>query len=164
MNKNILLIFLLLTASTILYSCSGGLEPIGEKGKSYLTGTITYINGKDGWMPADSVIAVRVAAFKQFPSENIIAEVLIGNAVFTDTLPRFVDNAVFSLEIEEPPVNLSYIVVVLQYDEIITSQMPIGVYTLTGDKTKPDSLDIEIGKTYNIEIEVDFNNLPPMPF
>ena len=60
---------------------------------------------------------------------------------------------------------MKYIVVTKQADSVlITNQKVIGVYTQTGDKTKPSSFFIEKGKINYVDIFVDFNNLPPQPF
>ena len=150
----------------MLFGCDEGLAPKKVTEKSFLTGTIVYVGGKDAW-PTDSVIAVRVASFINYPftdSLGIINEILNGNAYFTvESLPLFVDSTNFSIEITKPPVLLKYIAVARQLDSNIASQQVIGVYTLSGDKTKPSTLLIEEGKTYNIRIEVDYKNLPPQP-
>jgi hypothetical protein len=157
--------FLLIIFVFFVISCDGGLEPLPLNQKTMLNGTIKYIKGKDYWPPIDSVIAVRVVAFKKLPDSSIIGEIINGNAYFTpDPLPMNVDSSNFSFEIKDAPVNLVYIAVVQQLDSIITSQKVIGIYSITGDKTKPSQLSVEKGKTLNINIDVDFDNLPPMPF
>lgn len=160
MKKLIIIIFAIL-----LFSCEGGLEPPAQSGKSYLSGTLIFADGKNNWPPVDSLFGIRIAAFKKFPSENILTEIVAGNAYFdVNSLPLYVDSAKFSLEITNPPVNLVYIIAVQQYDSSITSQRVVGVYSLDENNTTHDSLMIEPGRTYNITIPVDFDNLPPMPF
>jgi hypothetical protein len=149
-----------------LLGCDEGLAPKQLKEKSFLTGTLIFVGGKKEWSP-DSMLAVRVAAFKIYPftgTYGIMEEIINGNAYFTpESLPLFVDSTTFSIEITNPPVLLKYIGVARQLDSNIFNQQVIGVYTETGDKTKPSTLLIEEGKTYNIRIEVDFKNLPPQP-
>ncbi len=146
-------------------SCDGGLEPLSKDKRSYLNIGIKYINGKNNWPPKDSVIAIRAVAFKKFPDSSIIIDVLQGNAYFTfESLPLFVDSASTTFEILDAPVKLYYIAIVQQYDSLITSQRVIGVYSKSGNKNEFSDLYIEQGKNYNILIEVDFDNLPPMPF
>ncbi|MBM2815511.1 MAG: hypothetical protein HW421_2273 [Ignavibacteria bacterium] len=149
-----------------LMSCNGGLAPepaVSEK-KSLITGTLKFIGGKNSWPPSDSVKDIRVVAFKNYPPGDIITEILRQNASFTiNSLPFFVDSATFTIEVLNPPVTFRYIAAAQQYDSI-TNWHAIGVYTKTGDKTKPDTLLIEKGKIYYIEIFVDFKNLPPQPF
>jgi hypothetical protein len=146
--------------------CNEGLAPKQASQKSYLNGTLIFKGGKDPW-PQDSVIAVRVAAFKNYPfsgSSGIMQEILNGNAYFTpESLPLFVDSASFSIEITSPPVLLKYIGAALQLDSNILDQRVIGVYTESGDNTHPSTIFVEEGKTYDIRIMIDFNKLPPQP-
>ncbi|MBX3043567.1 MAG: hypothetical protein KIT33_03360 [Candidatus Kapabacteria bacterium] len=163
-NKILSLIFSV-TILFIVSSCDGGLAPRKESDKSVLNGKIKFVKGNDNWPPEDSVFAIRAAAFKEMPDSNIILAILGGNAYFTgESLPMYQDSINFTFDITEAPVNLVYIVAVWQYTPDILSQRVIGVYTETGDKTKASQLMIEKGNTYNIEIEVDFDDLPPMPF
>jgi len=162
-SKILLGIFLILP---ILYSCQEGLEPPPTEDRSYIGGKITFIGGNDSWPSADSVHAVRVVAFKDYPPKDILTELLTGNAYFTmESLPFFVDTASFSIEIPETPVVFEYIAVALQYTNELTSQLAIGVYTLSGDKLQPSPVELNKGQRItNIDIEVDFNDLPPQPF
>ncbi len=163
MTKIILIIFFLLIP--ILESCDGGLAPPPESDKAFLNGTIRFVNGKDNWPVKDSVIAIRAAAFKKMPDQDIILSILNGDAYFTgESLPLFVDSVNFNFEIKDAPIELVYIVAVQQYSADILSQRVIGVYTLSGNKNQASSIMIENGKEYNITIDVDFNDLPPMPF
>ncbi len=150
----------------MLIGCDEGLAPKKVSEKSFLSGTLIFVGGKSAW-PPDSITAVRVAAFINYPftgSNGIMEEILKGNAYLTmESLPLYIDSANFSIEITKPPVLLKYIGVARQLDSNISSQQVIGIYTETGDKTKPSSLMIELGKSYNIRIEVDFKNLPPQP-
>jgi hypothetical protein len=150
----------------LFYSCQEGLEPPPPEQKSFIGGKITFIGGSDNWPPEDSVYAVRVVAFKDYPPQDIITELISGNAYFTlESLPFFVDTATFSIEIPETPVTFQYIAVALQYTDDIMTQRAIGVYTLTGDKTQPSQVELNTGERINdLDIEVDFNDLPPQPF
>ncbi len=152
----------------LLVSCDEGLNPGTNRNiatRAFLTGNIYFVDGKEGWPPTDSVFAVRVVAFKNYPPTDIINEILSGNAFFTfNSLPLFVDSAFFSIEIKDTPVELKYIVVAQQYSDTITAQRAIGVYTETGDKTRPSSIKLFPGDSIFIKIEVDFSNLPPQPF
>lgn len=152
----------------ILLGCDGGLNPensSGVTGKTILHGRIIYKGGPSAWPAKDSVFAIRAVAFKTYPPKDILNEVISGNAYFTlETLPLFVDSSDFELEIPDAPVSLKYIAIAQQYTDSITSQKAVGVYTLSGDNTKPSAIAVEKGRTYNIRINVDFSNLPPQPF
>ncbi len=155
----------------LIVSCNEGLEPNNSHspiGKTYLTGTLRYKDGKDNWKFAkDSIVSIRVVAFKHYPdSSGILRDILSGNAFFTpNSLPFFVDSSFYSIEIPELPVEIVYIGVAQQYGGDITKQQRvIGVYSITGDNTKPSSLTIEKDKINRADISIDFENLPPQPF
>lgn len=152
----------------ILISCDGGLNPensIIKSGKAILKGTIIYKGGIESWVNADSVYGIRVVAFKKFPPDDVIQEILIGNAYFTlESLPLFVDSSSFEIEISDAPSDLQYIAVAQQFADSITAQRVVGIYSQSGDNTKPSVLRVEPQKSYFIRIDVDFNNLPPQPF
>lgn len=149
----------------LLQACDSGLAPKPIEEKTFLNGTLHFIKGVDNWPPADSLFGIRVAAFKSMPDENIIQSIISGEAYFTpESLGKNADTLNFSIEISDAPVNLVYIVAVQQYELDITSQRVIGVYTTTGDKTKNSELTVEKGKIYDIDIDIDFDDLPPMPF
>ena len=145
----------------LLFACDGGLAPRDPEAKSFLNGKIIFLNKST----PDSIVAIRAAAFKKIPDSSIINDVLSGNAYFNfESLPLDKDTVEFSFEVVDAPVKLHYIAAVMQYDTSLFSQKVVGVYTETGDKNKYSSLTIERGRTYNIQIEVDFKNLPPNPF
>jgi hypothetical protein len=167
MKQNII-IYINIILSLILYSCDMGLAPKEPAKKSYISGEISYKGGKDKWPPADSVFEIRLVAFKNYPlsdSSSILRELTDGNAYFTlDTLPRFVEKSYYSLEINDPPVLLKYIAVAQRYGNLFQWRV-IGVYTESGDNLKPSSLLVNPGDSLkNINIQVDFQNLPPQPF
>jgi hypothetical protein len=152
----------------ILISCHEGLSPEDNDNKpntAKLEGTVYFKGGTAEWPPEDSVKAVRIVAFKNFPPKDVIYEILSGNAYFTLTsVPLFGDSANFSIDITATPVLLNYIAAAQQYTDSITAQKVIGIYSETLDNQKPSILSIEGGKTYRINIYVDWKNLPPQPF
>ncbi|MFC2130493.1 hypothetical protein ACFLSQ_03585 [Bacteroidota bacterium] len=167
--KNIYNIFTVILFFVTI-SCQDGLAPKNTEDiqtKSYISGMIKYVGGINRFPDSSKVFGIYVVAFKEYPkdSSGIIAEILKGNAFLKfESQPYPVDSSEFSIEFSEPPVNIEYIVVAMQTDSSIESQMAIGVFTETGDNTKPTEILIEKGKTYYIDITVDFDNLPPQPF
>ncbi len=168
LTYNLLFIFSIIIG---LASCNAGLEPNNSHspiGKTYLSGTVTYKGGKDNWKFAkDSIVAIRVVAFKNLPdSSGILNDILAGNAFFTpESLPFFVDSSSYSIEITTLPVDIRYIGVAQQYGiDLTKKQRVIGIYTLSGDNTKPSSITVEKNKINRADIFVDFENLPPQPF
>lgn len=163
MNKLSLFVTLALLF-TVLASCDKGLSPPPIILKSSISGMITYVNGKDKWPPSDSVLDIRVAMFKVYPPQDILTEVLSGNALFTDSLPRFVDSASYLIEIPNPPEEIKYIVVAQQFGSILDWKA-VGVYTVNGNVNEPSSILVEPGIDYkDINIKVNFDSLPPQPF
>ncbi len=149
----------------VLTACNEGLTPPEKEQQTFLNGTVHFINGISNWPPEDSCKAVRIVAFKNYPPQDIIKELSEGNAYFTmNSLPLFVDSSSFSLEIKNAPVELKYIVAAMQFTNDITSQKVIGVWSLNENKFEPSSINIEKGKSYSINIDIDFSNLPPQPF
>lgn len=156
---------LLFIAFLFLISCDGGLKPEPDA-TSYLKGTVRFVDDNENWISRDSIFDLRVVAFKNFPPQDILQEVLTGNAYFTlDSLPYYVNEATFSIEISDAPVTIEYVAVALQYGEnISTDWLAVGVYTESGDKTQNSSVQLGKGETKEIVIDVDFNDLPPQPF
>ncbi len=146
----------------LLSSCNDGLSPQLEQ-KAILQGTIIYQSGINSWPPQDSLKDLRVVAFKHFPPQNIIEEILSGSAYYTqETLPFFVDSSHFAIEIPDAPVLLQYIAVAQEYGGLMDWRV-IGVYK-AGNSDTASILSINKSETKNITISVDFNNLPPQPF
>ena len=155
-------IILFISTLLVFNSCDKGLEPPAAVSSAFLTGKVKFIND---WPPQDSVLGVRVGAFKTLPSQNLIQEVIDGNALFDlNPLGYNLDSAEFQFEIDELPIELKYIVVAWQYETELTKQRVVGVYNIENDKTKPATINLNYGETKNIEIEVDWNEFPPQPF
>ncbi len=156
---------------SLLISCQEGLKPDIENSteiKSKLNGRIIYKGGKEKFPDSSKCFGIYVVAFKSFPrdSANIINEILSGNAYLKfESLPYPADSSDFDIEIPDPPVNIEYLVVAMQTDSVnIQSQRAIGVYTETGDNTKPSTIKILPRDSIFVKIFVDFDNLPPQPF
>ena len=147
----------------ILISCQEGLEPKLIP-NSFIGGKITFKGGGDSW--PDSVVALRVVAFKNDNPEVFFEEIANGNAyVDFASLPTRVDSTSWILNIPDPPVELKYIAVALQPTADILTQIVVGVDTISGDKTQPSWVNVKIGDSFNnLNIEVDFDDLPPQPF
>lgn len=162
--------FLSLLLTFIASSCQEGLAPVGKVNlNSYINGIIRYVGGKAKFPDSSQVFGIYAAAFKKFPSDSggIINEILKGNVYLKlESLPYPADSSEFSLEIPyaDAPVNIEYIVIAMQTGSSIQSQKAIGVFTESGDNTKPSQIFVEKGRTYNINIKVDFDSLPPQPF
>ena len=149
----------------LLAACDGGLEPAE---KPVIAGVVTFKGGGDSWPPADSVKEVRIVAFRVYPPQDIISEVLNERAYFTQqSLPLFADTASYSIELPNPPPGrIAAVVAALRFgDNIMADWRVIGLYTTSGDNSTPSPLDLTGSAAQrNIHITVDFDNLPPQPF
>ena len=146
-----------------------GLEPapLIEPG---FGGVIFYVN----WPPLDSLKDLRLVAFREFPPQNIFAEVINGRAyVFPRIeesqlrvralLPYFVDSTSYDFRV--PPGRYAYIAVAQQYgDSLFRDWRAVGQYDLDSDLTIPSELEVS-DNTFvsNVDILVDFSDPPPTP-
>jgi hypothetical protein len=149
--------------------CEHGLSPSDArqipKDVTGISGVIIYKN----WPSLDSLKNLRLVAFRNFPPQNILAEVLSGQAVVyppIDTSAHLLYNVAFE-EYTMPlaPDTFKYIVVAQQYgDNLVTDWRAVGQYDTDTDSL-PTSIIIEENSLLeNININVDFKNLPIQPF
>lgn len=164
---------------THLTACDGGLIPPDEVVPTQIVGTIRYVGG---WPPAvnpmtrDTVLNIRVAAFRDFPPQNIVTDVLAGRAYFTpsalsldSSLTRFVDASSYSIIIPENNLatEIRYVAVAMLVRSqflVPSSWRIIGVYTITGNQAQPGTIRITPNTIHRADITVDFRNPPPQPF
>ena len=162
--KNILSIILLV----FLVSCDPGLTlPQGEK--PGIAGTITF---QGPWPPADSLHDLRIIASPIFPIDtaktNLMFLVLQGviqvyPALAESGLPFNV--ASITYEFPLPRGEYKYVAVFQQYASSLVAWRPVGVYTGGKPGFKPVSIKIDGTELIrDISIDVDFRNLPPLPF
>jgi hypothetical protein len=147
--------------------CDHGLAP-PESSPVEITGirgSISYSH----WPPADSLIDLRLVIFKTYPPDNILNEVISGNAVVypglsESHLPFNVTNTEYTVPL--PAGVYDYVVVAHQYGRNITKDWQVvGQYDTTPADSLPTAISVEEGKLLkNINIDVDFHNLPAQPF
>ncbi len=169
----------LLAMVCLLSACNSGLQPPAELPPTQIAGTIRYVGG---WPPTvnpitrDSVLNIRVAAFRDFPPQNIVTDVLAGRAYFTpsalsldSSLARFVDASSYSIIIPDnnPATEIRYVAVAMLVRSLFlvpASWRIIGVYTATGNQAQPGTIRIIPNTLHRADITVDFRNPPPQPF
>ena len=155
---------ILLTLSFLIilisWGCSEGLAPIEPE---YIRGTVRFVNDIDSWPPPDSLIELRVVFFQRYPQDStgIVAE--FKYLEFTDTLETYTDSSTFTYEIIKAPIVYEYVAVAQNYGAWYEWKV-VGVYSISGNPEQYSRLEIEEGRSYDIDITVDFNNLPPQPF
>ncbi len=148
------------------FACDHGLAPpTGDQANiSGISGIITYEN----W-PADSLYDLRLTIFKNYPPEDILTEVIYGRATVypglsSPGLETYVNRTEFIVELS--PGIYEYVAVAQQYGENVgTDWRAVGQYdTLTADDL-PTVITVNADQLLeNINIHVDFDNLPPQPF
>ena len=155
---------LILVIAAGLSACEDhGLQPISESATPGFSGVIRI---RSVWPPADSVRDLRIAAFRRYPPQDILTEVVSGTAVFSEELPYGVDSIPYRVQSEAMNGVYGYVVVAQNYGPDPFQQWKaVGVYTLSGDVTVPSGIDLGTGRFLRgIDVEVDFINLPPQPF
>ncbi|MFZ1729251.1 MAG: hypothetical protein WAV84_03885 [Bacteroidota bacterium] len=139
------------------------MSPITEAETPGFSGTITI---RSTWPPQDSVRDLRIAAFRNYPPKDILSEIIEGSAVFSDELPYGAQSIEYRVQSASLSGPYAYVVVAQNYGPDPFQQWrAVGVFAITGDFTKPTTIDLGIGLFLReINVEVDFINLPPQPF
>lgn len=164
--QRILFYIILSYVSLFFISCNEGLSPPKVDETTVIKGKITFTSGLNSWPSLDSLKDLRVAFFENYPdSANILNDFVTENLTFTaDTLPHFVESYEFTQIVKKVPTEFHYICVVQNYAGILDWKV-IGLYSVNDDNITPKKLIIDKAGTYeNININVNFNNLPPQPF
>jgi hypothetical protein len=157
----------------LLAGCNEGIQappevPAGSTpGATGFSGVITYKN----WPPADSLVDLRLVAFKKFPPGDILTEVLQDSAVVypplgsTSNLPFNVDTTHY---FAPTPAGASYryVVVAQRFDKNnLLAWRAVGQYDLDTNLAVPSPIQVPPDDTLlHVDINVDFNHLPPQPF
>ena len=155
----------LLSGILIFSRCDHGLSPADATVVTGISGEITY---EDNWPPADSLKDLRLVAFKKFPPRNIVLEVLSGEAIVyppidSASLQFYVTSQEYSMEL--PPDTFEYIVVAQRYgDDVFNDWRAVGQYDTDEDSLPTPIILKENTFLKNINIHVDFENLPIQPF
>ncbi len=159
-------IFLIIVFSFCVLTCDHGIAPPDiSKPKTGISGTIYYSN----WAAADTVYLLKTVFFKTFPPASIVGDIISGEAVTYPTvleegLP--IEDSSTQYEIELEPGTIAYISVAQQWGPIIfTDWRSVGQYDITPADTLPSSVTVfQDSMLQNIDIFVDFNDLPIQPF
>jgi len=151
--------YILLCGFLSCWGCAGGLDPTNVPTVSRISGTVTFVGGQEAWPPADSVIDLRVAAFKTYPPVSVSGNV-------EQRLKYRVQSQIYSLEIWKVPIEFPYIVVMQQFgSDVDKDWRVIGVFTRTGDVNLPSAVKVNEGQVFNnIDIIGNFSILPTYPF
>jgi hypothetical protein len=150
-------------------SCESGLEPISSTA-TYMRGTISYTGDSTTFPRKDSLLDLRVVAFREIPRDtNVLLTILSGNAVFTSQ--SLLDLTSYNLDIVIPDslanngVTYKYICVAQRYGANINSDWRVvSIYSTTGNN-EPASINFKRGtQRSNVNFTIDWRKIPPQPF
>ncbi|MBU3742749.1 MAG: hypothetical protein FGM24_10785 [Candidatus Kapabacteria bacterium] len=166
--KTLLAVLMSVCTIVVLSSCDGGLEPYPiPPDFTGFRGTVYFAGDSAAW-PTDSIYNLVVVAFEEKPDSvgDILPAVLGGRAVFSKSMPLFVDSATYEIELPaDRERTFRYVVVGMQDGPAITQDWTmLSIHAVDNDPLRPDSVTIVPGKTTIIDFNVDFSNLPPQPF
>lgn len=149
-------------------SCDPGLTLPGSE-KPGFGGTITF-TGK--WPPVDSLKDLRIIASPIFPVDTTMTNLmfLVFNGIIQvypplneASLPMNIST--LDYEFNLPVGTYKYAAVFQRYSESLLAWKPVGVYTGGKPGFIPEPITIALGQFHQgIDISVDFNKLPPLPF
>ncbi len=149
-------------------SCNEGLAPSGTPAQALgaFSGTIRFIN----WDSAGTVVDLRLVAFKTFPPNDILQEVIQGRAFVFPPLgagqlvPVGTDSLVYTVMLSAGVYE--YVAVAQQFGpDVMADWRPVGQYDPDSDPTVPTAIMVSTADTLaDVNIMVDFDNLPPPPF
>jgi len=149
-------------------ACDHGLAPddANEDLRTGIRGLITYT----GTWPADSLIFdLRLVVFQNIPADSsqIISDVVQGKAFIypenlAESLPFGVSMTPYEMTLE--PGFYEYIVIAQQYGSILQWRL-VGQYDTSPGDSLPTGINvIENSMLNNIDIRVDWDNPPVLPF
>ncbi len=171
MKRTLAVAVRLAALALLLPGCNEELGPLNAD--SGFSGVLRFRN----WPPADSNFEMRLIVFEDVPTDSagIIPTLLAGKAAIwpaagqdfptmIDSLPyEFTERTGTNLHVK----NYNYVAVVWQYgSNVLLDWRPAGVYTAGAPNTSPPvPLRVVLHRIIpNIDILVDFHNLPPIPW
>ncbi len=151
-------------------SCNEELGPSNEP--SGFSGVLYFAN----WPSPDSVREMRLIVFDTVPTDSaqILTSLLAGQAAIWppagEQFPMFRDSVHYEFTTKRGTnlqvKNYQYVAVVFQYGPSVLTDWAIGgVYTVPGTAFTPAPLRVLLHRVQpNVDIYVDFHNLPPRPW
>jgi len=163
---------ILVATGLAIFGCSHGLAPTQAPAvQTGFGGTIRFVSP---WPhpPVDSVYDIRVVAFPDYPIPDILGDVETGRAkvypsITADTaLPLFLDSLTYSYVLDSSST-FQYVVVAMRDSSNLFSNSSwkvVGTYGYSHGVGEPKSVTIPANKfVTGINIDVDFQNVPPTP-
>lgn len=149
---------LLLTIAFSVSVCEHGLVPPDEPPKGQIKGAIHYLGTLDSWPPADSLADLRFVAMRFIPQDTTDFLLRFNEIVFSDPLQLNVTSDSFTVD-KVPVGTFVYSGVAQHYDaDLLYAWRPVGLYVENGG-----IFLVRADETVEIDVNVDFRNLPPFP-
>jgi len=151
----------------LLVACNHGIAPTGTPSEPENPGGISGHIYYQNWPPPADVKNLKLIVFLEFPPDDIFSEVQTGRAIvhpseFSESLPQFVDSSFYLLQLD--PGTYEYVVIAQQYDGLFDWRA-VGQYDTTPTDSLPSPVTVISDSILpDIDIFVDFNNLPIQPF
>lgn len=163
----------------VLSGCGKGLGPIEET--TGFSGVISYKN----WPPADSILELRIVAFEEYPADSasIFQTLLSERAAIYPHVTTGVALSRQILGVRDPMADTihyeffkegtvlkertyNYIVLAWRYGpNYFADWSPAGVFTFNPGSFEPAPVIVRAGRMReDVNITVDFHNLPPKPW
>ncbi|MFN0157889.1 MAG: hypothetical protein ACKVRP_07440 [Bacteroidota bacterium] len=160
---------LLLPTALLFVSCNEGLSPSSTTPPTP-TGNVSGVVRFTNWDSAGTVVDIRLVLFRNFPPNDIVGEVIGGQAVVYPVLgagalvPFGADSIQYNLELAVG--TYQYVAIAQQFGpNNLADWRAVGQYDLDTNLTVPTSIVITVDDTTSgIDVNVDFDNLPPPPF
>ncbi len=139
-----------------LISCEGGLAPIEQEPEPFgvIVGTVTYTGD---WPPPNELQELVFVPLPFKPQTFLEVILDLDNVRFSDRLQFNVDEDTFVIDEIENGTYIYNIIANQFGPNVFSDWRPLGVYT------ENDGVITVEGDTTYIQIDVDFNNLPPFP-
>jgi hypothetical protein len=156
-----------ITILLILYACNHGIAPTGVPDKPQNPGGISGKIYYQNWPPGDEIKNLKVIVFLEFPPDDIFSEVQSGRAIvhppeLSESLPQFVESSYYEIQLD--PGIYEYVVIAQQYGGLLDWRA-VGQYSTIQSDSIPSPVTILSDSILqDIDIYVDFDNLPIQPF
>jgi hypothetical protein len=168
---------LLMVLAGVVPGCDKGLGPISEP--TGFSGVITFKN----WPPPEQVLELRLVAFNDYPADSasifetllqmraaIYPHVTTGVAGALQILGDKTADTVHYTFLTEGTIlkegTYNYVVIAWRYGpNFFADWVPAGVFTLNPGTFEPAAVIVRSNRLRkDVNITVDFNNLPPKPW
>ena len=136
--------------------CDHGLEPPDAPPLGAIRGTITY-TAPSAWPPSDSLVDLRFFALPFVPRDTLDLFRDINLLVFSETLDFYATRDSFFVS-DVAPRTYVYSGVAQQFSGDLLDWRPVGLYAENGG-----IFLVRPGEISELDITVDFNDLPPFP-